>query len=212
MDARLRPTGKTGPLALSLSDFSRYHAEGQAQLWERQALCKARVIYGSNLVRIKAAHALRKAILEMPWQPRHAAEIRDMRRRIEADSEPTNLKRGSGGTVDVEFMVQLLQLQHAAKRPEILVPGTLEALAALRDARLLSAADASWWSESYLYLRRVESGLRLMNTTLRHDLPQSPGELRRLAFLLNTSSERLDGRCHDLMLENRRRFEQFFAG
>ncbi len=47
VDARLRPTGKSGALAISLDEFSRYFAEGQGQLWERQALCKARPIYGS---------------------------------------------------------------------------------------------------------------------------------------------------------------------
>jgi glutamate-ammonia-ligase adenylyltransferase len=211
MDARLRPTGNSGPLALSLADFCRYHAEGQGQLWERQTLCKARVIYGSQMVRIKTAHALRQVILDARWQGEHAAEIRQMRRRIEADSLPTNLKRGPGGTVDVEFAVQLLQLRHAAEHPGILVPGTLGALTALQTSGLLSAGDAARWSESYLFLRRVESGLRLMNTTLRHDLPSDRAELHQLAFLLGTSPERLEGRCHDLMLENRRRFEQMFG-
>lgn len=212
MDARLRPTGIAGPLALSLDDFSRYHAEGQAQLWERQTLCKARVIHGSQLVRIKTTHALRQAILDAAWQPEYAAEIRQMRRKIEADSSPVNLKRGPGGTVDIEFVVQRLQLEHAAKHPAILVPGTLEAIAALRQADLMSADDAAWWSESYLYLRRVESGLRLMNTTLRHDLPREAVELRRLAFLLGTSPERVEGRCYDLMTENRRRFDRVLSG
>ena len=45
IDPRLRPTGKNGPLAVSLAEFSRYFAEGQGQLWERQALCKARVVF-----------------------------------------------------------------------------------------------------------------------------------------------------------------------
>lgn len=211
MDARLRPTGNSGPLALSLTDFSRYHAEGQGQLWERQTLCKARVIYGSSMTRIKTAHALRQVILDAPWQPQDAEEIRQMRRKIEADSLPTNLKRGPGGTVDIEFAVQRLQLQHAKKHQAILVPGTLEALSALKESRLLSAEDAAWWSESYLFLRRVESGLRLMNTTLRHDLPSDRAELRRLAFMLRISPEKLEGRCYDLMAENRRRFERMFA-
>lgn len=211
MDARLRPTGNSGPLALSLADFSRYHAEGQGQLWERQTLCKARVIFGSQMVSIKTAHALRQVILDAPWQPPYAEEMRQMRRKIEADSLPTNLKRGAGGTVDVEFVVQRLQLQHAPQHPSILVPGTLEAIAALQQVGLLSAQDAVWWSESYLFLRRVESGLRLMNTTLRHDLPSDRAELRRLAFLLRISPEKLEGRCYDLMAENRRRFEAMFA-
>jgi [glutamine synthetase] adenylyltransferase / [glutamine synthetase]-adenylyl-L-tyrosine phosphorylase len=208
MDARLRPIGNSGPLAISLDDFLRYHREGESQLWERQTLCKARPIFGSQLVRIKTMHALRQAILARPWQPEFAIEIEQMRQRLEADAAPTNLKRGRGGTVDVEFAVQMLQLKHAAENPGLLVPGTLDAIAALKAAGVVAAVDAQWWSESYLYLRRVESGLRLMNTTARHDLPHDHAELRRLAFLLGTSSERLAARCHDLMIENRRRFAE----
>ena len=47
IDVRLRPTGKSGALATSLDELCRYFAEGHGQLWERQALCKARVVYGS---------------------------------------------------------------------------------------------------------------------------------------------------------------------
>jgi glutamate-ammonia-ligase adenylyltransferase len=210
MDARLRPTGNSGPLALSLADFTRYHTEGQGQLWERQTLCKARPISGSSLARIKTAHAIRQAILSSPWQPQFAGEIRQMRSRLEAGASPVNLKRGRGGTMDVEFAVQMLQLKHAAAHPAILVPGTLAALAAMQEAGILSAEEAAWWSEAYLFLRRVESGLRLMNTTARHDLPRDHAELHRLAFLLETSPEGLEAKCHNVMRENRRRFEQLF--
>jgi glutamate-ammonia-ligase adenylyltransferase len=211
IDARLRPIGNSGPLALSLDDFSRYHAEGRGQLWERQALCKARVIHGSNLVRIKVDHLLRQPVLAADWQPQFVSELLAMRHRMEAGSQGLNLKRGPGGTVDVEFVVQRLQLEHAAAHPAILVPGTLDALAALQSAGLLSVDDAAWWRESYLYLRRVESGLRLMNTTSRHSLPRDRAELRRLAFLLDSSAERLEGRCYDVMAENRRRFDRAFG-
>ncbi len=50
IDPRLRPTGKSGALAVSLAEFSRYFATGEGQLWERQALCKARVVLASPAV------------------------------------------------------------------------------------------------------------------------------------------------------------------
>lgn len=211
MDARLRPAGAAGPLAISLADFARYHAEGDAQLWERQALCKARPIYGSTLAHIKTQHSIRQAIVETPWQSRFAHEIYQMRKRLEAAASPANLKRAPGGMMDIEFVVQRLQLEHASAHPSILVPGTLEAIAALESAGLLPGDEARWWSDAYLFLRRVESGLRLLNTTARHDLPQDAADLRRLAYLLGLSPERLEGRCYDLMAENRRRFQKWFS-
>lgn len=208
VDARLRPTGNAGPLAMSLREFSRYYAEGFAQLWERQALCKARAIHGSPLARIKTMHLIRQAIVDVPWQPQFAEQMLQMRRKIELGASDSNLKRGPGGVVDIEFVVQMLQLKHAARTPAVLVPGTLPAIEALAGSGYLSRDEAAWWSQSYLYLRRVESALRLMNTTARHSLPTDLSELGRLGYLLGISPERLEGQCYDLMSENRKRFEQ----
>ena len=61
VDARLRPTGKSGSLAMSLAEFNRYYAEGDGQLWERQALCKARPIYGSPRAIRAATVAIQRA-------------------------------------------------------------------------------------------------------------------------------------------------------
>ena len=206
MDARLRPTGQAGPLAISLHDFARYYSEGQAQLWERQALCKARVVFGSELARIKTTHFLRQAILSTPWRPEFAEDIRLMRERMEQGASPRNLKRGVGGTVDVEFVVQMLQLKHFASTPSVLATGTIDAISQLREHGHLSAAEAAWWANSYLLLRRVESGLRLLNTTERHDLPTDRQELRQLAFLLGLSPAELETQCQETMSNNRFRF------
>ena len=54
LDPRLRPTGKSGSLAVSLDEFERYFADGRGQLWERQALCKARPVFGSATARSAA--------------------------------------------------------------------------------------------------------------------------------------------------------------
>jgi glutamate-ammonia-ligase adenylyltransferase len=211
MDPRLRPTGKSGALAVSLPEFARYFASGQGQLWERQALCKARVIYGSPEAARRALEVVRQAIVDPPWQTSGAQEIRDMRRRLEETASRRNLKRGSGGTVDIEFAVQMLQLAHAAARPEVLVPNTLSAIAALEEAGFLAKDDADFLGESYRFLRSIEARLRLMNTTARHDLPEDESELGRLAYLLNCASpERLTADCRRYIAENRRRFERLF--
>jgi glutamate-ammonia-ligase adenylyltransferase len=195
-----------------LTELSRYFSSGQGQLWERQALCKARPIFGSPEATAAAAATVRHCIIEPAWQPANAEEIHRMRFRLEETASQRNLKRGPGGTVDIEFIVQMLQLKHAAQSDQVLVPGTLDAIAALEQARYLDPQDAAGLAESYRFLRSVESGLRLMNTTARHDLPQDEGELHRLAYLLGSKDGRtLEARCSHFTAENRRRFEKIFA-
>jgi glutamate-ammonia-ligase adenylyltransferase len=113
--------------------------------------------------------------------------------------------------VDIEFLAQMLQLKHAAESPQVLQPGTNEALAALRQAGHLSEADADYLSESYRFLRGIEARLRLMNTTARHDLPDDPRELAKLAYLLGTpDGQVLTERCFGYIQNNRQVFNRVF--
>lgn len=212
MDPRLRPTGKSGALACSLAELQRYFVEGHGALWERQALCKARLIYGSPQARERAEQVIRRAILEPAWQPENAREIYRMRHRLEETASKHNLKRGPGGTVDVEFAVQMLQLKNAARHPEVIIPNTLDAITALSTIGALSGNDACFLTESYRFLRSLESRLRLMNTTARHDLPSDPLEQRKLAYLFeDLSPEELMATSKHYMTENRKRYDLIFG-
>lgn len=211
LDPRLRPTGRSGSLTWSLEELKRYFTGGGGQLWERQALCKARPIYGSHEARKATMEVVHHCVTHPSWQPGNATEIRTMRQRLEETATKFNLKRGPGGTVDVEFAVQALQLRHAELSPSVLVPSTLDAFAALKEEGHVSAADAEYWRKSYRFLRSIESGLRLMNTTARHDLPTDPGELKKLAFLLGYGEEeQLVADCAKYTTENRVRFDKLF--
>jgi [glutamine synthetase] adenylyltransferase / [glutamine synthetase]-adenylyl-L-tyrosine phosphorylase len=211
LDPRLRPTGRSGSLAVSLDEFARYFLTGQGQLWERQALCKARVIFGTDAARQAAMAVVRQALAGSGWNPGDAAEIRRMRLRLEETATKTNLKRGPGGTVDIEFAVQMLQMKHGAARPECLVPGTLNAIEGLRQANALSQDDADYLSQSYRFLRAVEARLRLMNTTARHDVPDDESERKKLAYLLGyDDADKLIEDCRNFTAENRRRCDRLF--
>jgi glutamate-ammonia-ligase adenylyltransferase len=211
IDARLRPTGRSGALTVSLDEFVRYFAEGHGQLWERQALCKARPIFGSPEACQRTMQIVHRAIIGDGWRPEYAAEIRRMRNRLENTASKHNLKRGPGGTVDIEFLVQMLQLRYASTTPSVLQPGTLSAIAALVDAGHLSQDDAHYLARSYRFLRSVEARLRLMNTTARHDVPTEDLELKKLAFLLRVDSvDALLQEGTHYTEENRRRFDRLF--
>ncbi len=211
LDSRLRPTGHSGVLAVALDELARYFDSGQGQLWERQALCKARPIYGDPEACEQAMRVVHDCMIKPGWEPRHVTEIQAMRQRLEETAGQGNLKRGRGGTMDIEFVVQMLQLSHAAESPEILVPGTLDALVALAAAGYLEQDDAEFLSGSYRQLRNIESGLRLMNTAARHDLPAGEAELTKLSYLLGYQDSRaLLDTCSRLTAENRNRFQRLF--
>ncbi len=207
IDSRLRPTGKSGSLAVSLKEFTRYFRGGGAQLWERLALCKARPL----VLDVEAAVTLKQQIDELitfdEWQPEHAQEIASMRLRMQEGASQRNLKRGPGGTVDIEFAVEMLQLKYGRQYPDVLVPNTVAAAIALHRHALLSTEDFEFFRKSYQMLRWLEARLRLMNMAGRHDLPESPEQLARLALLLEyEDSQELVNEVDYLRRENRRRF------
>ncbi|QGJ70278.1 Bifunctional glutamine synthetase adenylyltransferase/adenylyl-removing enzyme [Planctomycetales bacterium 10988] len=212
IDSRLRPTGKSGPLATSLTEFERYFFEGEGQLWERQALCKARVVYAStDRMREATEASIHRAIYCRPWQDENAAQIRDMRERLQKTTSGANVKRGAGGIVDIEFLVQMLQLRHGEQEPALNVPCTLTALQALFQAGHINEQDFLTFGESYRFLRKIEARLRLMNPMARDELPEKPAALTKLARQLGyESSEAFLEDCNGVTHRTRERFNEWF--
>jgi glutamate-ammonia-ligase adenylyltransferase len=213
IDPRLRPTGRSGPLATSISDFSRYFSSGQAQLWERQALCKARVVAAPPEVVEATMAALHEAAFAPGWQAGDLQHVHGMRGRLERAAPSGNLKRGPGGLADIEFLVQMLQLKHGHDDPRLRVAGTFEALSALLAAGHLTRDDYEFFNDSYRFLRTLQARLRLMTPITRDTLPEDPHDLARLAGLLGyQSASTLLADCRHITAENRRRFERLFDG
>ncbi|MCQ4161888.1 bifunctional [glutamine synthetase] adenylyltransferase/[glutamine synthetase]-adenylyl-L-tyrosine phosphorylase [Roseomonas sp. GC11] len=143
VDMRLRPTGNKGPVATSLSSFTRYHAES-AWTWERMALTRARCVAGPPGLRRRIGAAVKHAIVSHSG-PQAVADAVAMRARMLRDlpaDGPWDIKAMPGGMVEVEFIAQALQLAHAKRHPAILAPTTRLALAKLAKARLLPPEEA----------------------------------------------------------------------
>jgi [glutamine synthetase] adenylyltransferase / [glutamine synthetase]-adenylyl-L-tyrosine phosphorylase len=152
VDMRLRPSGQKGPVATQLSSFIDYQSNS-AWTWEHLALTRARVVSGPAALRATVEKAIREILTRPRDRAKVAADVRDMRARIEKEKgskDIWDLKQVRGGLVDLEFMAQHLQLVHAAARPDILDQNTVAALQNLQAAGLLpaQAADsllpASW--------------------------------------------------------------------
>lgn len=162
IDAKLRPSGSKGPVAVRLSSFERYYAE-EAWTWELQALTRLRPVAGDAALSARVA-AIARATLAQPRDAQKVfADVAEMRGRMERErgaKSEWDLKLAPGGFVDVEFIAQALQLAHAAEAPEALSPNTGEALARLARAGKLDAAvcarlRAGWrlWSDLQHMLR-----------------------------------------------------------
>jgi glutamate-ammonia-ligase adenylyltransferase len=185
MDSRLRPSGRSGPAAVSLDAFAAYFApDGPAAIWERQALVKARVVVGTKAAAARAMQIVNRAAYERRWTAEEVEAIRRMRYRMEEGAKATNLKRGPGGVVDIEFVVQMLQLVHGGANLKLRTPETLAGLVALRQAGHLQDDEVAFLEQAYRTLRAIEGRLRLLDAVARHDFPSEPDEQRKLAHLL----------------------------
>jgi glutamate-ammonia-ligase adenylyltransferase len=212
IEAALRPLGAAGPLATALPDLVAHFQAGNAPLADWQALCKARAVCGTDSFRAAAWQAIQELLTSRTWQLEDAVQLYQLRRQLEHGASPLNLKRGIGGTLDIEFVIQRLQLEHAARRPRVLETGTLAAIEALAAEGVLAQEDAAWWSQAYRNLRRIEGGIRLLNSRDRHQLPAGGNDLHRLARLLDYSSPAaLYEEGTHLLAQNRVRFLAAFA-
>ena len=213
MDSRLRPSGRSGPAAISLEEFARYFApDGPAAVWERQALVKARVVAGGQAAAARAKQIVETAAYGRVWTAADVEEILRMRLRMEQGAKASNLKRGPGGVVDIEFIVQVLQVIHGGREPAVRSPETLAGLTALAAAGHLPEAMAGFLAQAYRKLRTIESRLRLLDAVARHDFPESYTEQRRLAHLLGYEQpDLLANDVQQLTARIRREFTAVFA-
>jgi glutamate-ammonia-ligase adenylyltransferase len=184
VDTRLRPHGASGPLVVTLDAFRDYFRTA-AQPWERLALTRARVVFATGGFGRAVAAAIAD-VLATPLDPSVLAHaVLDMRRKLEESRGHNILKHSCGGLADVEFLVQYLQLVHAATRPEVVRPNTWDALDALRRSGLVAAREHADLRGAYDFLRTVEARLRIVHNRSSVDLPEGPGELARLARRLH---------------------------
>lgn len=163
VDTDLRPEGKNGPLSRSLESCRHYY-QHWIETWEKQALLRARFCCGDCDLGEK--FLLLIADLRYPPQGITAGEIRDIRRikaRVEKERMPRGIapsrhvKLGRGGLADVEWCIQLLQLEQAGKYPLLRTPQTLAALAAAAKCGLLSAQEAKELREAWVYASQIRN-------------------------------------------------------
>lgn len=185
IDTRLRPSGNAGPLVTSLESFLDYHRK-ESQIWEKQALTKARVVLGDEALAGQLHDIIRHTIYGATIDDEGRQEIYRLRMRMENElarekEGSYNIKTGRGGMVDVEFAVQYLQLKEGYRCPELRTPSTVVALKEISTTGLLPDGSAQTFLTGYKFLRKLENRLRIINDYSANDLSGSRTYLNKLA-------------------------------
>jgi glutamate-ammonia-ligase adenylyltransferase len=213
VDVDLRPEGRDGPLVRTVDAWAAY-VQRWAQPWERLAWVKARPVAGDLALGQELVQGvLGPWVWDRPVTDAERLELRRVKVRVEqerirpGDDRDFHLKLGHGGLTDIEFCVQLLQLEHGVR-----LPGTDAAMAELRRMEVLSAAEHAALADAHGYLEAVRNRLFLTTGEPRDGLPSRAEDLARLARSLGTTPAALRERHRKVTRRARRVVEQRFFG
>jgi glutamate-ammonia-ligase adenylyltransferase len=190
VDADLRPEGKQGPLVRSLESFAAYYAKWSA-VWEAQALLRAEPVAGDKDLQQRFAALIDP--LRFPdsgLDEDDLVEIRRIKARVDDERLPrgadpsTHFKLGRGGLADIEWTVQVLQLQYAGTVPDLRTPKTVEALAAAVAHGLVDASDAEALEDAWMLASRVRNATVLVRGRPADQLPSDSRERAAVARIL----------------------------
>ncbi len=220
VDADLRPEGKQGPLVRSLGSYAAYYARWSAT-WEAQALLRAAVVAGDEGL----GRAFHELIDPLRWsgslRPDEVQEVRRLKARMESErlprgADPTlHTKLGRGGLTDVEWVVQLLQLENAGTVDGLRTPRTMEALHAALAAGLVEPKDADELASAWQMATAIRNAVTLVRGRPSDQVPSDVRDLRAVAYVLGYPIEQTGRMIDDYRRTTRRArqvMERLFYG
>jgi glutamate-ammonia-ligase adenylyltransferase len=186
VDADLRPEGKNGAMVRSLDSFAEYYRRWSL-IWEAQALLRARPMAGDDSLARDFVELINPIRYPESISDQDVREVRRVKARVEAERLPRgadparHLKLGRGGLSDVEWLVQLLQLQYAGKHAELRTTSTVEALEAAASLALLEEGDALLLANAWRLASRIRSANVIWSGRASDLLPSSRRDLEAVA-------------------------------
>ncbi|MBI4746514.1 MAG: bifunctional [glutamate--ammonia ligase]-adenylyl-L-tyrosine phosphorylase/[glutamate--ammonia-ligase] adenylyltransferase [Deltaproteobacteria bacterium] len=184
VDLRLRPEGQNGPVANSIASAMIYY-ESWGETWERSAMVKARPVAGNLSLGDSFLKELEPFIYRKYLDFTTIEDIKEMKLKIDRELalKPGmwDVKLGSGGIREIEFLVQATQLIHAGKDKALRERNTLKSLQKLKDKGLLTHEDHETLAAAYRFLRTVEHRIQVENERQTHKLPAKAEDIKRLA-------------------------------
>ncbi|MGI9291693.1 MAG: bifunctional [glutamate--ammonia ligase]-adenylyl-L-tyrosine phosphorylase/[glutamate--ammonia-ligase] adenylyltransferase [Gammaproteobacteria bacterium] len=191
VDARLRPFGDSGPLAVSESAFEDYLVQ-HGRDWERYAWVKARVVNAWNGTPHFYADILRPFVYRRYLDFGVFSSLREMKSMIEREGRAAenreNIKLGPGGIREIEFIVQTLQLVRGGTDKALRQRSLLNALEQLEVQQVVPSETVSELRDAYFYLRDVENRIQMIADRQTHELPSQKLNRARLVYAMNCAS------------------------
>lgn len=180
VDMRLRPDGQRGEAALSLGNYELYY-ESWGREWERIALIRARHIAGDKRLSDELMDMIRPFVWRKYLDFSTIEEIRGLKAKIDATFKRDDIKRGYGGIREIEFFAQAFQLIYGGRELLLRQRSTLIALHMLWQKNLIGDEDAALLSDNYIYLRKIEHSIQMLNDIQTHVLPLERDQREALA-------------------------------
>ncbi|MBL4608273.1 MAG: bifunctional [glutamate--ammonia ligase]-adenylyl-L-tyrosine phosphorylase/[glutamate--ammonia-ligase] adenylyltransferase [Pseudomonadales bacterium] len=185
VDMRLRPYGQSGSLALNFNAMQLYYEE-QGRDWERYAMIKARVIAGDQETGAQLMASLNPFIYRRYVDFGAFAALREMKgmitREVQRRKAETDIKIGSGGIREIEFIVQSFQLIRGGKDTQLQDQRLWKVLSVLEDEGYLPSQVVNELREAYLFLRRCEHRIQALDDRQTQVLPVDSADQLRLAL------------------------------
>ena len=210
VDTGLRPEGKQGPMVRSLESYAAYYAKWSA-VWEAQALLRASAMIGDQTLCRRFTELIDP--LRFPAGGITTSDVREIRRikaRVDAERLPrgadpaTHTKLGRGGLADVEWTIQLLQMQHAHEFSSLRTTRTLDALRAAVDVHLLKAEDAEQLAAAWSAASRIRNAILLVRGRPADSLPGDIRERAAVAYVCGYQPGESDELVNDYLRVTRR--------
>ena len=221
LDADLRPEGKSGALVRSLNSYARYYQQWSSP-WEAQAMLRASAVAGD----VDLGTRFERMIDEFRYpdggvSDADVTEMRRLKARMEAErlprgADPTlHTKLGRGGLSDVEWVVQLMQMQYGYRIGDLRTTNTLQALNAAKAHELITAADAAGLQRAWLLATSVRDANMLVRARANDMVPTDVRDLAAVGYVLGYAQGQ-SGRILDDYRRITRRartvFERLFYG
>lgn len=220
LDADLRPEGRSGPMVRSLDSYAEYYRRWSLS-WEAQALLRARGVAGSAELIARFERLADEIRHPASIDPQSIREIKRIKARVENERLPQgadpsrHLKLGPGSLSDVEWLVQLLQLQHGRVVPGLRTTSTMGALAAAEEAGLIPKTAAGRLRAAWVLASRLRSANTLLTGRTSDVLPADRRQLDGIGRILGYpphSATQVEEDWLGTARRARRAFEKLFYG
>jgi len=220
IDTDLRPEGKTGAIVRSLESYKTYYARWSLT-WEAQALLRATPSAGSPQLLDDFMALINPIRYPLEISQSDIREVRRIKARVESERLPQgadpsrHVKLGRGSLSDVEWTVQILQLQFAASHPALQTTSTRTALVGAVAEGLLEQDDATRLDDAWVFATRVRSGITIWSNKSTDVLPSDRTQLDGIARLLGYEPGSATALEEDYLFVTRRArqvFERVFFG